>query len=384
MRRFALLVAGLGLLAGVATAVSGGATQVEARWGYRVLPGRTATAINDSGQIALQAEPSAVLWQNGKKRDLGTLGGYGIIAWDINERGQVVGRSDKSGGSWHAFLWESGAMRDLGTMPGSGSTQATAINERGQVIGTLRGRGGRYRAFLWEQGRMLDLGTLGGKEAGASAINNRGQIVGSSLTKAKDMEGYPIEHAFLWEDGKMRDLGTLPGAASSEALDINERGQVLGEADMTDEDGDPITHAFLWQDGTMRDLGTLGGARTSAFAINNSGQIVGWSEIADSKQTNGNWLHVFLWQKGRMRDLAPAGNMYSRSEPINDRGHVVSATLGNRPFIWRKGAMTALPIPPDSECLTRGINERDQVIGECWRSGHATRTYAVLWTLKRG
>jgi probable HAF family extracellular repeat protein len=70
----------------------------------------------------------------------------------------------------------------------------------------------------------LDLGTLSG-EAGASianAINDRGQVVGSSSTASG--EG----HAFFWERGSMVDMGTLPGGTSSDALAINRRGQVAG------------------------------------------------------------------------------------------------------------------------------------------------------------
>ena len=62
------------------------------------------------------------------------------------------------------------------------------------------------------------------------AINDRGQVVGWSQTKAKDKYGEPIAHAFLWQNGRMRDLGTLPGESNSGATAINERGQVVGSS----------------------------------------------------------------------------------------------------------------------------------------------------------
>ena len=75
------------------------------------------------------------------------------------------------------------------------------------------------------------------------------------------------------------DLGTL-GGCCSQAVAINERGQIIGEADTRakDEEGDPISHAFLWQNGKLRDLGTLGAGPSQASAINDRGQIVGWSD----------------------------------------------------------------------------------------------------------
>jgi len=51
----------------------------------------------------------------------------------------------------------------------------------------------------------IDLGTLGGRQSFAAAINNRGQIVGSSDTPTNQT------HGFLWEDGAMIDLGALGG-----------------------------------------------------------------------------------------------------------------------------------------------------------------------------
>jgi len=51
------------------------------------------------------------------------------------------------------------------------------------------------------------------------------------------------------------------------------------------------------QAGTLTDLGTLGGDDTVPYAINNLGQVVGYSVDA---ATN---THAFLWQSGTMVDL---------------------------------------------------------------------------------
>jgi probable HAF family extracellular repeat protein len=51
---------------------------------------------------------------------------------------------------------------------------------------------------------ITDLGTLG-TSTGATAINDRGQLTGSStMANGKG-------HAFLYSNGRMRDLATLAG-----------------------------------------------------------------------------------------------------------------------------------------------------------------------------
>jgi probable HAF family extracellular repeat protein len=83
------------------------------------------------------------------------------------------------------------------------------------------------------------------------------------------------------------DLGTLPGASSSWATGINDRGWVVGEADM----GNMTSHGFLWRHGRMTDLSALDGPSGSSNAndINNRGEVVG---LSSSSADDG--AHAFL------------------------------------------------------------------------------------------
>lgn len=103
---------------------------------------------------------------------------------------------------------------------------------------------------------ITDLGTLGGRYGRVSAafsVNNRGQIVGAS---GVGLIGAGRMHAVLWQNRRIADLDTL-GGENSEALAINDHGQIAGWS--TTKTG--AEHAVLWQKGTMTDLGTLGGCR---------------------------------------------------------------------------------------------------------------------------
>jgi probable HAF family extracellular repeat protein len=82
----------------------------------------------------------------------------------------------------------------------------------------------------------------------------------------------------------MTDLGTL-GRGQSYAWAINNSGQIAGYSDAP-KGG---THAFLWESGAMMDLGTLGGNQSFAYAINDHGQVVGASYTASHEE------HACLW-----------------------------------------------------------------------------------------
>src|SRR6266581_4865549 len=91
--------------------------------------------------------------------DLGSLGGDTSEARAINARSQVVGFSQTSSGTKHAFVWENGVMSDLGTLGGDYSN-AVAINSRGDIAGVSTDATGSMRAVLWRNELMQDLGPV--------------------------------------------------------------------------------------------------------------------------------------------------------------------------------------------------------------------------------
>jgi len=224
----------------------------------------------------------AVLWINGKVRDLGTLpGGTVSVGSAINDAGQVAGGSDNGSTDTHAILWSKATgMQDLGTLLASGGySLAEGLNRFGEVVGqSTVGSGGQTHAFVWAQAHgMKDLGTLsGGLNSIAYHVNDAGQIVGLSDS------GTSYSHAVLWTpDGKIQDLGTLPNATGSNANSINNSGQVVGFAIFPNF----AYQAITWTEAAgMKDLNALiapnsGWTLEFAFAINDNGQITGRGSI---------------------------------------------------------------------------------------------------------
>ena len=92
----------------------------------------------------------------------------------------------------------------------------------------------------------------------------------------------------------VRDLGLLPGATSAAATAINDAGVVVGSSVAADS-----SHIFRF-DGTLQDLGQFPDSSiTSAAAINSAGQIVGYASTGN----NPPGPRAFVYDDGVMARL---------------------------------------------------------------------------------
>lgn len=173
------------------------------------------------------------------------------------------------------------------------------------------------------------------------------------------------------------DLGTLGGVSSS-AFGINNRGQVTGRAAI----GTGESHAFLWQDGQIVDLGTLDAlAFSEGFAINNHGQVAGDSSPGGTQPFSGT-----LWANGEIIALGSLGGGRSFGNGINNRGQVVGGSrtpapeFVNHAFLWEDGIMTDLgTLPGRPVSIARDINNRGEVVGNSGPFEGAPDHHAFLW-----
>jgi probable HAF family extracellular repeat protein len=180
---------------------------------------------------------------------------------------------------------------------------------------------------------MTDLGTLGGQNSFALGINDRGQVVG--LAQLNDIPdpifGFAVYHAVIWYKGAMTDLGAGPrsDAIGSDGFNINNRGQVVGRFALPNATERAVAQAYFWESGIMHDLGVpagLGDDNSEALSLNNNGQIVGDSGIGFEQTYSPD--HALLWQEGEWTDLntlIPTDSGYHLivAFDINARGQIV-------------------------------------------------------------
>jgi probable HAF family extracellular repeat protein len=288
--------------------------------------------------------------------------------------------------SGRAVINAHGRNIDLGTLGGKNSwTNYGGINDRGEAVGLAEtsvpdpdgedmcafGTKLTCRPFLWREGHMMALPTLGGNNGQASAINNRGQIVGISETKVQDSgcpankPGKIISPAF-WEKGEVRPLPTVDGDPDGFVQGINDQGQAVGSSGNC---SNIATHAVLWENDTASQLPDLGLDGNDAYAINDHGLAVGYV-------STGTTIVASLWPNGTHSAVKNLGILpgdgAAFATGINNRGQVVGSTFNSqgwsRGFIWQDNVMTDLNtlISKDSKLsiiAASNINERGQISG---------------------
>jgi probable HAF family extracellular repeat protein len=303
----------------------------------------------------------AALWMGGPQViDLGALGGPGInstVAWPVkSNNGVVVGISDTdedqqpadnfscypffatgspTGKICKGFRWANGAMTALPPFPGGFNSYATAVNNRGEIVGWAENGVAdptcntgvqtlQFRAVIWEpDGAMKELPPLpGDSTSAATAINDLGQVVGISGACGIAVGGVSAAHSVLWQNGVPINIGDLGGHTWNTPTAINNVGTVVGFSLPAGQDGTRNFEAFLWTQATgIQRLGKLpGDIRAEALGVNEKNQVVGLSR-------GGPFLfRAFIWQNGVMSDLntmTVAGSPFLLyANDINDRGEI--------------------------------------------------------------
>jgi uncharacterized membrane protein len=190
-------------------------------------PGQAvARGINRSGAIAGEsATPNAsavraVIWKDGRPRELDNLGGSLGSANRVNDLGYAVGVANVAAATVHGALWTPrGDIVDLGAQ-----NVAVDINNGGRIVGYAFS-GLLAKPIRWVRGVRTVLPTLGGENGVVYGINEKDEAIGYSQTATGQ------ERATIWFGAKPVQLDTLldddsSGTVIDAAYAINDKGQI--------------------------------------------------------------------------------------------------------------------------------------------------------------
>jgi probable HAF family extracellular repeat protein len=373
-----------------------------------------AASINNAGWISGSAlQPGntnghAELWL-GTPVDLGTLGGpNSAVGWpNKNNNGMIAGISETAdmnllGEDWSCglaffpsitnhiclgFLWQDGVMSPLPPLPGGLNSFAAAVNNRGQVVGwaenslhestCVHPQVLQFEAVIWGpgSGQMAELPPFPGDlDGAATAINDRGDVVGISGICDQAVGRFSAKHAVLWQKAVPINLGNFDGGVAwNTPTAINNDTQIVGFANLPDTPaGDFNPVAFLWtREHGFQKLPPIGtDTNNIAWGINNKGQIVGQSG-----------QRAFLYDDSVMSDLnsliQPNSSLYLQlANDINDLGEIVG--FAQDTASGQTVAFLAVPVYGNGQSAASGsANSRNVVPGATQRSLPGFSRFAV-------
>jgi probable HAF family extracellular repeat protein len=381
-------------------------------------PGASATeaaAINDKGEVAgLYTLPDnsthGFVYTGGQYRNIDFPGASTTFGNGISARGDVV-ENYTLGGVTRGLLWSNDAFTSI-EVPGANFTGAYGVNANGVIVGRYRDASTNLtHGYIWNAGKFRTVDIPDSTLTAIASINDQGTIVGRYVTGG-------VNHGFVMEQPPARyeltDLGILPGGTFSQATYVNDRGLIVGIADLPDGS----QHGVVWQGGQIMDIGKpgLGGPNSGVFGFNARGQalVQAESQTVDPNQENfcayGTGLTCLpaIWQGGKMKALPTLGGPNGTVGVINAAGIAAGIAetsmrdpecpLGKGPsgtgpqvldfeaVVWQGGQVRGLaPLAGDKVGMAFWINDNGQVVGV---SGSCADTslppvafgpHAVLW-----
>lgn len=263
-----------------------------------------ARAINARGQALINVltaayRTRAFVVTGGVAIAIDVEGATDTMGYAINASGHVVGCAGAAG-----FVDRGGDV-ELVPVPGPYRAGcAVGINDEGQVVGL------RYQVALFVPAASYRYfnGVFEDIPSGVNAISNRGDLVGTSQPHLAPMRAWAVI------DGVPVSPGPVD-VPETTALAINDRGDVVGWG----------YAGYLYSRGVVHIVpGPDGGSFASALGINNRGDVVGVAGSADGRGVAALYAGGTAYELTRLVVAGLDGATLTSAVGINDGGAIVA------------------------------------------------------------
>ena len=275
-------------------------------------------------------------------------------------------------------------------------TTLSGVNDAGETVGSYNYNGtSTVNAILYNPDLSANNGYVPinipmASGSWATGINSFGQIVGSTYTN---------KFNGLSDDDDVFTTIDPPGATSTTLSGINDSGQIVGNYTDSGQTTTPGT-GFIYSSGSYQFLtgptGTIGGVTVTG--INNSGEVVGYSEVTllNPYNTYPSTVATYTADEGFIYDDANGkytplygpnpildqvfatsinnngvvAGYYQQVDDVNPNG---TPDLGpTQGFIYENGKYTTMDEPGASATYLYGINDTGELIGD---NGPSTESF---------
>ena len=224
-----------------------------------------------------------------------------ITVTGVNDYGTVVGYADFGEGASRqtkAFIHYSGGGTNYWLPSGAKNSAFGGRNDAGLTTGAYTDSSNKTHAFIMKGSTLIPVVRPYG--AGLGGINRYNTVVGTYL----DSNGNP--HGFKrYSDGNVIHL-TYPGAQGTRAYAINDSGVIVGFYNGTDS----AEHGFIYKNGQWATLQFPNATQsTELYGISNSNVIVGQGQA-----------HGYMYKNGTAKEISVPGSAETQVRAIAPGG----------------------------------------------------------------
>jgi hypothetical protein len=273
------------------------------------------------------------------------------------------------------FVLEKGRYRAFDSPAPNIDLFPSGINDRGEITGEFLRDDGESGLFRDRRGGISSFDVPGAKGTEAVRINDHGQIVGEYSSDTPFVNDSEDVRAYVTYRGRFTRF-RFPGSELTTAFGVNDRGWVVGTYAPKGAPRNPDGtyqefHGYLLRNGRFSRIDAPGAPGTELYEVNNRGDMVGISADPLTREQRG----ILLDRRGRVTEIEIPGGQYTIPFGINDRGQIVGYTADVAPdgtasnlhgfalLKGVKGPVTRVDFPGAPQTVALGINDRGQVVG---------------------